>query len=272
VTQAPDCPTWLTSGIDIGARSVKIAILSHRDGRSSVLATAVVQIPGSRDADDARAAMRDGWGRVLAEANLSARDVDYVASTGTRDRHVARVGPFYGHLSHALGGRLLFPDATVALDVGANQIRCDLLNDPSNGPLGVAGREDEDGGELLHPPDRRAEQSSDRPSAPPVAGPLRESMAARAAVLLRALAVGGKVVLTGGMVLDAGFIHGLWSRLVTSENNLSLLISPEGVFAGAYGAAILAARRLDRISRSFAPGATDPLVPRSPDRHDRSLN
>lgn len=265
-------PTSLTGGIDIGARSVKIAILSHRGARSSVLAKAVVQIPGSRDTGDARAAMQDGWGRVLAEADLSARDVDYVASTGTHDRHVARVGRFYGHLSHALGGRLLFPDATVGLDIGVNQIRCDLLNDPPNGRLGVARREVGDRVELLRPPDRRAEPSPDRPSAQPAAGSLPESMAARAAVLLHALAVGEKVVITGGMVLDAGFLHGLWSRLVTSENNVSLLISPEAVFAGAYGAAILAARRFGRIFRSLGPGATDPLVPRTPDRHDLSLN
>src|SRR5690242_5331065 len=98
----PERPTSLTSGIDIGARSVKIAILSHRGVRPSVLATAVVPIPGSGDAGDARAAMRYGWARALAEANLSAREVDCVASTGARDRHVVRVGPFYGHVSHIL--------------------------------------------------------------------------------------------------------------------------------------------------------------------------
>jgi benzoyl-CoA reductase subunit D len=216
--------------------------------------------------------MRDGWRKVLGEANLSPRDVDFVASTGSPDRHFARVGPFHGHLSHALGGRLLFPDATVALDVGVNQIRCDLMDAPQQGRLGVARGGGGDGDELLRPTDRRAEQSRDRPFAPSVAGAFSESKAVRAAVLLRALAVGEKVVITGGIVLDPGFMHSLWSRLVTSENNVSLLISPEGVFAGAYGAAILAARRFGRISRSFNLGATDPLVPRTPDRPDRSLN
>jgi benzoyl-CoA reductase subunit D len=97
-------------------------------------------------------------------------------------------------------------------------------------------------------------------------------MAERAAVLLSALAVGEKVVITGGMVLDAGFVQSLWSRLVTSENNVALLISPEAVFAGAYGAAILGARRFGRILRPFGPEATKPLVLRPPDRHDQSLN
>ena len=87
-----------------------------------------------------------------------------------------------------------------------------------------------------------------------------------------ALAVGEKVVITGGMVLDAGFVHGLWSQLITSENNVSLLISREGIFAGAYGAAVLAARRFGQISQSFGLGGTDPLAPPTSDRHDRSLN
>lgn len=272
VIQVPEPSTSLTGGIDIGSRSVKIAILARRAARFSVLSKAVVQIPGNRDAGDARAAMRDAWGRVLADANLSARDVDYVASTGTPDRHVARVGPFYGHVSHALGGRLLFPDATVALDVGVNQIRCDLLDDPPNGRLAVVRREAGDGDELLRPPNRRTELSLDRPSVPPAAGALAESMAERTAVLLSSLEIGEKVVITGGMVLDAGFLHGIWSRLVTSENNVSLLISPEGVFAGAYGAAMLAARRFGLISQSFGLEATAPLVPQTSDRHDRSLN
>jgi activator of 2-hydroxyglutaryl-CoA dehydratase len=248
VTQLLGRPTSITSGVDIGARSVKIAILSHRRARPSVLATSVVPVLGNHDPGDVRAAMRDGWARALAEANLSTWDVDNVASTGTGDRAIARVGHFYGHLTHALGGRLLFPDATVALDIGVNHIHCDLLDDMPNGRLDVAPREATDGGAL------------------------RESMAARAAALLRALADGGKVVLTGGTVLDAAFVHSLWSRLVTSASNISLLISPEGVFAGAYGAAILAARRLGRISPSFGPDVTDPFVLRAPDRHGRSLN
>ena len=49
----------------------------------------------------------------------------------------------------------------------------------------------------------------------------------------------GTVVLTGGMVHNSDYVHGVWSELLASESRLSLLISPEAVFAGAYGAAIL---------------------------------
>src|SRR5579863_4933882 len=231
MTQLAERPTSLTCGIDIGARSVKIAILSHRCARSSVLAKAVLPIRGSRDARDTPAAIRDGWARLLAEANLSARDLAHVASTGTRDRRVARVGPFYGQLTHALGGRLLFPDATLVLDIGVNQIRCDLLNAPTGRQPGLTLLDAADTDTLLRP--GGAERSVDQPLAPALAGAPPESLAARAAALLCSLGVNKKVVLTGGMVLDAGFVHHLWSRLVTSKCNASLLISPEAIFAGA---------------------------------------
>lgn len=268
----PRRPTSITSGIDIGARSVKIAILSHRGAKSSVLAKAVVPVLGSHDAGAARAAMRDGWARALAEANLSAWGVDYVASTGAPDRHVARVGHFYGHLSHALGGRLLFPDATVAIDIGFNQIRCDLLGDTPSEGLGVAGREFGYGEGLLDALVGRAGLPLDDPHAPPLATALSESMAARAAALLRALAVEGKVVLTGGMALADGFARSLRSRLLESGSNVSLLISPDALFAGAYGAAILAARRFDRLSCAVGPAVTDPFLATTRHPDYRSLN
>ena len=109
-------------------------------------------------------------------------------------------------------------------------------------------------------------------SAPFVEAPLPNYLAARAAMLLRSLAAEGKVVLTGGMVYDADFVHGLWSQLLASESRLSLLISPDAVFAGAFGAAILAARRFERISRSLAPAFTDPTGSRLADDKGRSLN
>ena len=102
-------PISFTGGVDIGARSVKVALLSHQGPKSTVLANAAIQIPGSGRARDA---IREGWGRVLAEASLSTRDVDYIASTGAPARSVDRVGHFYGHASQARGARLLFPDAT----------------------------------------------------------------------------------------------------------------------------------------------------------------
>jgi len=269
VNETSERPRCVTGGLDIGARSVKAAILSHHGAQSSVVTKAVVQITGCRNV---LAAMRASWGQVLAEANLSARDVDFVASTGLCDSRDAHVGPFYGHLSHALGAQLLFPDATVVLDVGANQVRCDLLSAPSN-RQGVLSRKDAGYGDsLLEAPADQPAAAPDEQAEPPAAAGLTEKLAEHAATILHGLAIDGKVVLTGGMVLDPDFVHGLWRRLLGSESNIALLVSPDGIFAGAYGAAILAARRFDAISHSFDPVVARPFLPHTLGRHDRSLN
>jgi activator of 2-hydroxyglutaryl-CoA dehydratase len=246
MTTTLERPISFTGGFDVGARSVKVALLSHQGPKSTVLAKVVIQSGGHRDA---RAAMQEGWGQPLAEASLSARDVDNVASTGARAHFVERVGHFYGHSSQARGARLLFPDATVALDVGTNQIRCVLCT------LG-----------------RPTEVHLVQLSAPFVDAPLPKYLATRGAMLLRSLAVEGNVVLTGGMVYNPDFVHGLWSQLLASESGVSLLISPDAIYAGAYGAAILAARRFERISRSLAPVFTEPTASGLADDKGRSLN
>ena len=74
------------------------------------------------------------------------------------------------------------------------------------------------------------------------------------------------------MVHNADFVHGLWRELLAPESHLSLLLSPEAVFAGAYGAAILAARRFERTARSSAPASIEPLVWGLVGPQDRSLN
>ncbi len=231
----------VTSGLDFGARSVKIAILSHGGTRSVVLAKALVRVQGNRDTRTDLVAIRESWGRLLADAGLSVGDIDCVASTGSRECQTVRVGHFYQRFSHALGASLLFPDATAALDIGVTQIRCALLNEP---------------------PDGRRYAASPLEGAVPGVTMARGDLATQATSLLRSLSIDGRVVLTGGTVLDADFVRSLWLRMLASESNVSLQISPEAIFAGAYGAAILAARRFRRISRISDPVADDPLAQR----------
>jgi activator of 2-hydroxyglutaryl-CoA dehydratase len=230
----------LTCGLDVGARSVKVAILSDPGTASpTVLAQTLMRIQGRSDAVAYRAAVRESWNRALAEASLSAGEIDYVASTGARSRQVIRVGRFYERSSHAVGARLLFPDATAALDIGSDQIRCGLLGE---------GRDER----------RYATIELEAPDVGPGA-----DLATRAVGLVQSIAAGGKIALTGGMVLDADFVRGLWNHLLGLESRISLLISPDAIFAGATGAAILAARRFRRISRISRISRT---VVRAPDR------
>ena len=258
----------VTGGFDIGARSVKTAILSHSGGESTVVAKAVVQISGCGDnALESRTAIRESWRQVLRETNLSARDVDSMASTGSGARPAVRVGRVFGHSSYAQGARFLFPDATVALEVDVNRIHCILLRDPS-GRIRQAEGDDEPFGALAC----RSVQRADGPAVPSTGAPLPEYLATRAALLLRSLTMSEKIALTGGMVRDAGFVQGLWRELLTLDSHSSLLISPEATFAGAYGAAILAARRFVRLSRSSIPSVTEVFDARLPDRRVQLLN
>jgi benzoyl-CoA reductase subunit D len=252
----------LTGGLDIGARSVKIAILSHQETGPVVLAKFLLRIQGSCDPLAERVAIRESWHRVLADSGLSAGDIDYVASTGTPDRQLVQVGRHNERSSHAFGARLLFPDATAALDIGANQIRCALLSEVPVGLRYASIRlEPGCGSETWDAIARRSGATSDE--ATPMANTtLPDDLATSALTLARRLAVEGKIALTGGMVRDADFVRSLWNRLLESESSVSLLVSPEAVFAGAYGAAILAARRFSRISRTLVLTA-DPLAQRS---------
>ena len=67
MTTTLERPISLTGGLDVGARAVKVALMSHQGPKSTVLAKAVIQIRGSRDA---RVAMQEGWVQVLADASL----------------------------------------------------------------------------------------------------------------------------------------------------------------------------------------------------------
>ena len=166
---------------------------------------------------------------------------------------------------------MLFPDATLALDVGANELRGVMLSLSSEKRRAWI-RDQVPKQDLFRMLAHRAEVHLVQLSAPFADARLPQYLAARAAMLLRSLAADGKVVLTGGLVRDARFVHGLWSELLASESRLSLLISPEAVFAGAYGAAILAARRFERTARSPAPAFVEPLVWGLAGPQDRSLN
>ncbi|HET6148957.1 MAG TPA: hypothetical protein VFH68_15575 [Polyangia bacterium] len=117
--------TFLTSGLDIGARQVKIAVLSHLGRGADALARVVTPIRGRRDTSDARSAIREAWVRVLAEAGLSSQDVQLVASTGAPERQLVRVGRFYQRSSRCMidarsdALRLISPDAIFAGALGA---------------------------------------------------------------------------------------------------------------------------------------------------------
>ena len=74
-----------------------------------------------------------------------------------------------------------------------------------------------------------------------IARAIFDAMAERVASMVRRLGISPDIVLIGGVAKDAGFVDSLKRRL-----GMDLLIPEEPIYAGAVGAALIAARRAER--------------------------
>jgi len=83
------------------------------------------------------------------------------------------------------------------------------------------------------------------------------SIAGRLVQLIRAVGAAGKVVLTGGLSRDEGMVEAVMQTLEGDKGkksrkqhaDITVETFPEGVLAGAIGAALLGARRFDQLER-----------------------
>lgn len=238
----------LTAGVDIGMRTVKIALLAHGAGLPRVVAAEIVPVQGRRDVRDAEVAVRESWARVLRAGCVGAADIALVASTGTKERAVVHVGHFYRRLSLASGVRFLLPEARAVLDIGARQMRCALLAETTaEKHYATTRKEATCGGEILEAIARRSGVAVEAVGLLPAGVAAFDDLAARAAKLLGALAPTGPTMVTGAMALNLGFVRILARRLAEDRMSTTLLVSPDAIFAAAYGAALLAARRYLRV-------------------------
>jgi hypothetical protein len=205
----------------VGKTSIKTVLLAHSLVGEEVIAANVTLVRGAREPADLRTALRCSWAAVLTAAGVSDIDVAYVASTGTRDQVAFRVGHFLGRNCLGLGTRFRFPQAIGYVDWGARQLRCGLIDDS---------------GQVIRRLSRR--------------GPMD---AASAAVTVAAL-VGDHILdsplaLIGGRTCDRDCQASLGSEVRRLRPGVQLLVADDGVFAAAYGAAVVAARRYRRLSR-----------------------
>jgi benzoyl-CoA reductase subunit D len=246
---------FVTAGVDIGMRAVKVALLEHgwASGFPRVLAREIVNVPRRPDVRDAQSAVREGWFRTLRRAGLAPTEVALVASTG-QAHALARVGRFYRGLSLAAGVRFLFPRAVAVLDVGARQIRCTRL-ETSGCRRGYAATPKEEGwgADALDTIARSSGVSGPDVVRSPMSIEAYEGVAARASKLMKVLSLDGPTVITGAMAADSSFLHILARRVTNDGLEAVLLSSPDAVFTGAYGAALLAARRFLRATNSRRP-------------------
>ena len=109
----------VTAGIDVGANSVKVAVLAMENGGARPLALVMERIRKR----DIGPVVEGCYERALARAGLEAAQVDYVASTGAGELVEFRTGHFYGMTSHARGAIHLDPEVRTVLDLGAFHAR-----------------------------------------------------------------------------------------------------------------------------------------------------
>ena len=242
---------FVTAGIDIGMRVVKVALLAHGSATRSprVLAAEIVSVPTRRDVRDVQAAVREGWFRSLRSAGLVPADVSLAASTG-QAHAFAHVGHVYRGLSLAAGVRFLFPRAVAVLDVGARQMRCTRLEtDDCGRGYAATPRGESWGGDVLDALARTNGVSFREAVRSPSSIAAYEGLAERASRLMHVLSLEGPTAITGAIAADVSFLGILSRRLTDDRLEAKVLSSPEAVFTGAYGAALLAARRFLRAAR-----------------------
>lgn len=278
----------LTAGIDVGSSSVKCAVVRSHGGRDGeVLGTSVQRIRRRIIAEVARAAFEEACAN--AKVPTTEGTFDYVATTGDAEQMDGTTGHFYGMTAHARGALFLDPTAIAALDVGAlhaRAIRMDergkvlrhrMTSQCASGSgqfieniaryLGVPL---EDVGAMSTQSKAGEEVSSicavlaetdviNMVSRGITAGDILKgihlSLAGRLVRLLRAIGSDGTVVVTGGLAVDEGLVVSLREVIAKEKQKPGIKptvihADPRGIAAGAIGAALLGAYRVEQLSRA----------------------
>ena len=270
----------IAAGIDVGTGAVKAALFRVDDKESQWLSRATLRIRQRDPMELARAA----YDQILAEANVPASDVDYVATTGEAEGVPFHTGHFYSMTTHARGAIYLDPESRAALDVGALHGRAISIDErgkvlsykmtsqcaSGSGQfleniaryLGIA--QDEVG---------TLSQQANNPevvssicavlaetdvinmvsrgiTSPNILKGIHLSMAGRLSKLLKAVGVTqGVVMVTGGLALDRGLIAALEEDIAKMKDMKTKIRShPDSIYAGAIGAALWGAYRFERLA------------------------
>jgi benzoyl-CoA reductase subunit D len=288
--------TITTAGVDVGSSSIKVAIVRSRHGEQPEVLGKVWQRIRRRNVHEVtRASVEE----CCAAAGLRLEGLEYVASTGDGDAVPFRTGHFYSMSTHARGALALDPEVRAVLDAGAlhaRAIRIDargkvLAHRMTSQCASGTGQFLENIGRYLGVPledigrlsatAARAEPVSSIcavlaetdvinmvsrgiPTAEILRG-IHESIAGRLVRLVRSTGASGVVLVTGGLSQDTGLL----AR--TEAPPLIVRSHPDAIYAGALGAALLAARRhaqlrklgrLGDLTRSHLGGVGEDVVGR----------
>ena len=275
----PRTPTLLTAGIDVGSSAVKVAIARHPEGGPPE----IVALEGDRiRRRNVHEITRRIFDSACQKAGVTPDAFDYIATTGDGDVVPFRTGHFYSMTTHARGALHLTPAARAALDVGAlhaRAIRMDargkvlahrMTSQCASGSgqfleniaryLGVALA---DVGTISRSAGRSEPVSSICAvlaetdvinmvsrgiSTAEILKGIHHSIAGRLTRLVRSVGADGTVLVTGGLAHDAGLLERVEVLINDDEFDphappLTVATHPDAPFAGALGAALLAAYR-----------------------------
>ena len=256
-----------SAGIDMGTQRVKIAILKD----NQIIAQSQ-KFSGFEPTKAAEQAFQE----ALQNANLSSEDIQHVTATGAG----VNMAPFTDSTISMMGadtraGAYFFSSARTVIDVGAEDaraVKCDekgaMLDFIVNARCAAgAGTfieamaralevELEDMGSLSLKAERASPINAscvifaesdvvslihrEEPKSE-IARAIFDAMAERVSSMVHRLGINPDIVLVGGVAKDVGFVASLKRRL-----GMDILIPEEPLFAGAVGAALIAAKRAER--------------------------
>ena len=256
-----------TIGLDLGTQTIKVVVLENNK---------VLSREKAFSGFDPSEVLKTVIEKALKHANLSLDDIEHTTATGagvqmapTADSKISMMG------ADVKAGFYLFPKARTIIDVGAEEARamkCDdngimidfVVNERCAAGAGAfieaMARAIEVKMEYMGPLSLKAERASPinascvifgesdvvtlihrQESKPEIARAVFDAMADRVSSMVHRLGVNPEVVLIGGVARDVGFIASLKRKL---DIEISIPDFPE--FAGALGAALMAAKRARR--------------------------
>ena len=257
----------ISAGIDMGTQRVKVVIL-----KDNQIIAQNQQFSGFEPTKAAEQAFQE----ALQNAKLSREDIQHVTATGTgvematfADSTISMMG------ADARAGAYFFSSARTVIDVGAEEaraVRCDekgvMLDFVVNARCAAgAGTfieamaralevELDDMGSLSLKAERASPINAscvifaesdvvslihrEEPKTE-IARAIFDAIAERISSMVLRLGINPDIVLVGGVAKDAGFVASLKRRLGTE-----ILIPEEPLYAGAVGAALIAAKRAGR--------------------------
>ncbi len=284
--------TILTAGIDVGSSAVKVAIVESEkgSGRERPGAKIVARTVERNRRRDPGQVVTLAFETALEHAGVKRGDLAYIATTGEGESVEERTGHFYGMTAHARGALYLDPSARAVIDVGALHARAVRFDERGRvldyrmtsqcasgtgqfleniarylgvtldevGPLSQTGQNPEkvSGICAVLAETDVINMVSRGISAANILRGIHDSMATTLAKLLRSARAVGVVQVTGGLSADTGLLSELaLAAAKLGGGKLDVQAHPDGVLAGAIGAALWGAFRTERL-QSLGVGVT----------------